>query len=134
MVDTAPSPDQAGRRMKRLVSLSLCLSLSLFAVARAMKQSPTLAVVVKTAPTKNESANMSEGDEPEVAGENDTDEQGTSANDDDSMKDASDDEGEDMSHDDAADDDNAGDDDSAGHNESDDDTSGDNDGGDDGGD
>jgi hypothetical protein len=110
VIDTTPPPDQAGRPMKRLVSLSLCLLLSLFAVARAMKQSPTLAVVVKTAPTKNESANMSEAEEQEGAGKEDTDEQGTSANDDDSMKGASDDEGDDMSHDDAADDDNAGDD------------------------
>jgi hypothetical protein len=38
--------------MKKLVSLSLCLSLSLFAVARAMKPSPTLAVVAKSAQKK----------------------------------------------------------------------------------
>lgn len=35
--------------MKKLVSLSLCLSLSLFAVARAMKPTQTLATVTKTA-------------------------------------------------------------------------------------
>ena len=35
--------------MNKLVSLSLCLSLSLFAVARATKPGQTLAVVAKTA-------------------------------------------------------------------------------------
>ncbi len=38
--------------MKKLVSLSLCLSLSLFAVARAMKPSFTLAAVAKAAQEK----------------------------------------------------------------------------------
>jgi hypothetical protein len=38
--------------MKKLVSLSLCLSLSLFAVARAMKPSHTLAAVAETAQKK----------------------------------------------------------------------------------
>jgi hypothetical protein len=38
--------------MKKLVSLSLCLSLSLFAVARAMKPSLTLAAVAKAAQEK----------------------------------------------------------------------------------
>ena len=38
--------------MKKLVSLSLCLSLSLFAVARAMKPGQILAVVAKTAQKK----------------------------------------------------------------------------------
>jgi len=38
--------------MKKLVSLSLCLSLSLFAVARAVKPGQTLAVVAKTAQEK----------------------------------------------------------------------------------
>jgi hypothetical protein len=38
--------------MKRFVSLLLCLSLSLFAVARAMKPSHTLAAVAKTAQKK----------------------------------------------------------------------------------
>jgi hypothetical protein len=38
--------------MKKLVSLSLCLSLSLFAVARATKPSHTLAAVAKTAQKK----------------------------------------------------------------------------------
>jgi len=38
--------------MKKLVSLSLCLSLSLFAVALAMKPSHTLAAVAKTAQEK----------------------------------------------------------------------------------
>jgi len=38
--------------MKKFVSLSLCLSLSLFAVARAVKPGQTLAVVAKTAQKK----------------------------------------------------------------------------------
>src|SRR6266436_9876487 len=38
--------------MKKLVSLSLCLSLSLFAVARAVKPGQTLAAVAKTAEKK----------------------------------------------------------------------------------
>jgi hypothetical protein len=38
--------------MKRLVSLSLCLSLSIFTVARAVKPSHTLATVAKSAEKK----------------------------------------------------------------------------------
>src|SRR5438874_13313717 len=38
--------------MKKFVSLLLCLSFSVFAVARAMKPSHTLAVVAKTAQKK----------------------------------------------------------------------------------
>src|SRR5436309_13982740 len=38
--------------MKKLVSLSLCLSLSLFAVARAVKPGQTLAAIAKTAQKK----------------------------------------------------------------------------------
>jgi hypothetical protein len=38
--------------LKKLVSLFLCLSLSLFAVARAMKPGQTLAAVAKTAQKK----------------------------------------------------------------------------------
>jgi hypothetical protein len=78
--------------MKRLVSPLLCLSLSIFTVARAMKPSHML--------------DMSEAEEQEVAAEEDTDEQ--VASDDDSMEDASNDEGEDISNDDAGDDDAGG--------------------------
>ena len=69
---------------------------------------------------ENESFDMSDAEEEEVAAEEDTDEEVASA-DDDSMEDASDDEGEDMSDDDGGDDDSG------------DDNGGD-DGGDDGGD
>src|SRR6266516_6295894 len=57
---------------------------------------------------KNESFDMSESEEDEVAGEEHTDEE-VASDDDDSMEDASDDEGEDLSDDDGGDDD-AGDD------------------------
>jgi hypothetical protein len=70
---------------------------------------------------ENESFDMSESEEDEVAAEEDTDEE-VASEDDDSMEDASDDEGEDMSDDDAGDDDSG------------DDDSGDGNGGDDGGD
>jgi hypothetical protein len=130
--------------MKKLVSLSLCLSLSLFTMARAMKPGQTLAAVAKTAEQKPtgekveaktlfddankalaamikaaRADNLSKGEEEVVAAEEDTDEE--VASDDDSMEDASDDEGEDMSDDDS------------GGDEGDDDNGGD-DGGDDGGD
>jgi vancomycin resistance protein YoaR len=72
--------------MKRLVGLCLCLSLSIFTMARAMKPTHTLAA-----------------EEQEVAAKQDASEE--SASGDDSMEDASDDEGEDMSDDDASDDD-----------------------------
>jgi hypothetical protein len=122
VIDATPPPDQADRRMKRLVSLSLCLSLSLFAVARAMKQSPTLAVVVKTAQEKNESFHVSDAGEQEAAAEEDTDQEAAPAADN-SIQDVSEDEGEDMADDDASADDNGGEGDS-----------GDDDGGNDGGD
>ncbi len=113
--------------MKRLVSLLLCLSLSIFTVARAMKPSHTLATVAKTADEKpternadaktllNDASkalaamikaaradNLSEAEEEVVATEEDTDEE--LASNDDSMEDASDDEGEDMSDGDSGDD------------------------------
>jgi len=78
---------------------------------------------------ENESFDMSEAEEEEVAAEEDTDEE-VASNDDDSMEDASDDEGEDMSDDNSGDDegdDNGGDDDGG-------DDNGGEDGGDDGGD
>ena len=94
--------------MKRLVGLGLCLSLSLFSVARAMKPTQTLAVVAK-----------------------DTQQAATGQKPDDSMEDASDDEEGDMSDDDASGDndtnDDSGDDDGS-------DEGGGDDGGDDGGD
>jgi hypothetical protein len=121
--------------MKRLVSLFLCLSLSIFTMARAMKPSHTLAAIAKTAQKEvtgqkadaktlldDASKALAEADEQEVAAEEDTGEKVTSSGTD-SMEDASDDEGEDMSDDEASDDDNGGDDDG-----------GDDDGGDDGGD
>jgi hypothetical protein len=58
---------------------------------------------------ENESFDMSEAEEQEVAAEEDGDEE-VASDDDNSMEDASDDEGEDMSDDDAGDDDNGGDD------------------------
>ena|ERR1044071_7258986 len=100
--------------MKRLVSLCLCLSLSIFTLARAMKPSNTLASTAKIAQEK-----------PAVAAEEDTDE-GVASNDDDSMDDASDDEGEDVNGDDSGNDE--GDADTG------DDDGGDDDAGDDGGD
>ena len=125
--------------MKKLVSLSLCLSLGFFALARAMKPVQTLAAVAETAQNKptgekadaktlvddvntalaamikaasagNESSDMSETEEQEVAAEDNNDEEEAS-DEDDRMEDASDDEGQDMSDDDASDD-NGGDDDS----------------------
>jgi hypothetical protein len=40
MIDTLPRLIRLRATMKKLVSLSLCLSLSLFAVARAVKPGP----------------------------------------------------------------------------------------------
>jgi hypothetical protein len=90
--------------MKKFVGLLLCLSLSFFAVARATKPDHTPAAGEKSAQKKpayveNESFDMSDAEEDEVAAEQDTDAEVPSA-DDDSMEDASDDEGEDMNDDD----------------------------------
>jgi hypothetical protein len=90
--------------MKKFVGLLLCLSLSFFAVARATKPDHTPAAGEKSAQKKpayveNESFDMSDAEEDEVAAEQDTDAEVASA-DDDSMEDASDDEGEDMNDDD----------------------------------
>jgi hypothetical protein len=102
--------------MKKFVLLWLCLSLSIFTMARAMKPSHTLGTVANAAGEK-----PIEAEREEVAAEEDTDTE-VASNDDDSMEDASDDEGEDMSGDDSADDESNAD-------------AGDNDGGaDDGGD
>jgi hypothetical protein len=96
--------------MKKFVSLSLCLSLSVFTVARAMKPSHTLVTVAKAADEK-----PTEAEEEEVAAGEDTDQE--VASDDDSMENASDDEGKDMNDDDSGnnqdDGDNGGDDDGA---------------------
>jgi hypothetical protein len=70
--------------MKKFISLSLCLSLSLFAVARAMKPSHTLATVAKAA--QERPFDMSQAEEQEIAAEEDTDED-VASNDDDSMED-----------------------------------------------
>ncbi len=115
--------------MKNLVRLLLCLLLAGFTIARATNPSSALiatsrtmqkkaeAAMVKVARAdkgldpkepKNESFDMSESEEDEVAGEEHTDEE-VASDDDDSMEDASDDEGEDLSDDDGGDDD-AGDD------------------------
>ena len=93
--------------MKKLVGLLLCLSLSFFAVARATKPGHTSAADEKSAQKKpayveNESFDMSDAEEDEVAAEEDTDLEVASA-DDDSTEDASDDEGEDMNDDDGGD-------------------------------
>jgi hypothetical protein len=93
--------------MKRLIALLLCVSLSIFTAARAMKPSHMLNTIAKTAQEK-----------PAGAAEEDSDEE-TASTDDDSMEDASDDEGEDMSGDDSEDDEGDAD-------------TGDDDGGDDG--
>jgi hypothetical protein len=77
--------------MKRLLLLSLCFSLSVFTVARAMKPSHTLATIAKAAEEKPTEA------------EGNTNEEVVS-NDDDRLEDASDDEGRDMSDDDTGDD------------------------------
>jgi hypothetical protein len=103
--------------MKRFVGLLLCLSLTIFTVARAMKPDHTLAAITKTAQKKptGEKADaktystMSQAEENEVAAEEDTDEEVTSA-DDDNMEDASDDQGEDMSDDGGGGDDGGADD------------------------
>jgi hypothetical protein len=115
--------------MKKFVILSLCLSLSIFVVARTMKTSHTLASVSKTnqetsTEQKGDATTLRGAEEKEVAAEEETDNE-VALNDDDSMEDASDDEGEDISDDDASDD--IGDDEG-------DDSGGDDDSGDDGGD
>jgi hypothetical protein len=114
--------------MKRLVSLGLCLSLSIFTMARAMKPSRTLAVVAKGTPNAATERNadaetllddsnkpFAQAEEQEGAADEDTGGEVTS-DDDDAMEDASDNEGVDVSDDDSGDDegadDNSGDDDS----------------------
>ena len=90
--------------MKKLLGLLLCLSLSFFAVARATKLGHTPAADEKTVQKKpayveNESFDMSDAKDDEVAAEEDTGVEVASA-DDDSTEDGSDDEGEDMNDDD----------------------------------
>ena len=98
--------------MKTVVTLALCLSLSILTVARAMKPSHALSTIAKT--DRNGSVNMSEAEEEEVAPDEDIDEDVAFADDDGSMEDASDDDGEDMSADDEGEDDAGTDDDSGG--------------------
>jgi hypothetical protein len=114
--------------MKRLVSLLLCLSLTIFTAARAMKPSHMLAAIAKAAqkePTGqkvyaktlldeksyvgHQSFDMSEAEEQEVAAEEDADQEVASTADD-SMEDASDDESDDSGGDDDSGDDDGGDD------------------------
>ena len=89
--------------MKKLLPLLLCLSLSFFTVARVTKSVHTPAAGAKTAhkPTgqKAVSFDMSDAEQEEVAGEDDSD-----------AEVSSDDEGEDMNDDDGGDGD-AGDED-----------------------
>jgi len=111
--------------VKKLVCLFVCLSLSLFAVARATKPGQTLAVLAKanhkkqaqeTSDPKNsldayaelESFAMSEAEEEEPATGENTDE-GVASADDGSTQDASDDKGEDVNTDDDGDDEGADD-------------------------
>jgi hypothetical protein len=112
--------------MKRLVSLGLCLSLSIFTMARAMKPSRTLAVVAKGTPNAATERNadaetllddsnkpFAQAEEQEGAADEDTGGEVTS-DDDDAIEDASDNEGvgDDDSGNDEGADDNSGDDDS----------------------
>lgn len=112
--------------MKRLVSLGLCLSLSIFTMARAMKPSRTLAVVAKGTPNAATERNadaetllddsnkpFAQAEEQEGATDEDTSGEVTS-DDDDAIEDASDNEGvgDDDSGNDEGADDNSGDDDS----------------------
>jgi hypothetical protein len=90
--------------MKKFVGLLLCLSLSFFAVARATKPGHTPAADERSAQKKpayveNESVDMSDAEEDEVAAEEDTDVEVASA-DDDSTEDAPDYDGEDVNDDD----------------------------------
>ena len=98
--------------MKKFVGLLLCLSLSFFAVARATKLDHTPAASEKSAQKKpayveNESFDMSDAEEDDVAAEEDADTE-VDSDDDGSMEDAPDDEGEHMNDDD---DDGGGDED-----------------------
>ena len=83
--------------MKKFVALLLCLSLSIFTVARAMKPGHALAAVAKTAQKKTTGQKtdaktlLNDANKALVA---------MITADDDSMEDASDDEGEDVSDDD----------------------------------
>ena len=113
--------------MKRLLILGLCLALSIFAIARAMKPSRTLAVVAKgaestpteqkaeTKPLPDDSNNaLAQGEEQEGAADEHTGDEVTS-DDGDAIADASDNQGADgadVSDADASDDDDATDDDS----------------------
>jgi hypothetical protein len=108
----------------KIVSLLFCLSLSIFTVAPAMK--PTQKADARPLPDKEsyvqeESFDMSEAEEEEVAADEDIDEDVAFPDGDGSMEDASDDEGEDMSADDEGDDDAGRDDDSGGDDRGDDD-------------
>jgi hypothetical protein len=112
--------------MKRQASLLVCLSLSIFTMARAIKPSHTLAVIGKSA-EKNatkQKANattslydtnkaLAQSEEQEGAADEDTGEK-VASDDDDSIEDASDNEDEDVSDADASGDDDASDDDSGG--------------------
>ena len=115
--------------MKKLISLLLCLLVSIFAMALTMKPSHTLAAIAKTAQTKptgqkadakdllddankalaeNESFDMSEAEQQEVAAEENSGEE-VASDDVDSIEDASDHESEDVTDDDGGDNDSGDD-------------------------
>jgi len=126
------SPGRLRATMKKFVALLLCLSLSIFAVARAMKPAHTPAAVTKTAKKKPT------GQKADAKTLLDDASKALAAMikaDGDSMEDASDDdEGENMSDDDSGGDDDSGDDDGGGDDGGDvgGDDGGDNGGGDEG--
>ena len=94
--------------MKKFVALLLCLSLSIFTVARAMKPGHALAAVAKIdqeKPTGQKAGAKTLLDDANKALAS------MIKADDDSIEDASDDEGEDMSDDDSGSDDDGGGDD-----------------------
>jgi hypothetical protein len=107
--------------MKKFLPLLVCLSLSLFTVARATKPAHTLAPGTKTV---QEESTGQEADAKPLLKDANTDEEAASAGDD-SMEGASNDEGEDMNEDDGGD--------APGDEDTGDDDAGDDDGGDDGG-
>ena len=108
--------------MKKFLPLLLCLSLSIFTVARAAEPAHTPAPDMKTAQKK---PTGQQADAKTLLNDANTDEE-VASGDDDSMEDASDDKGENMNDDDSGD---------TGGNEdiADDDGGGDDGGGDDGG-
>ena len=95
--------------MKKFVPLLLCFSLSLFTVASATKPGHTLAAI-ETAQkhAKAESLDVSESDDNEAAGEQDTD-QGVASNDDGGIENTADEQAEETSDDSATDNDSADD-------------------------